>query len=328
MSFKLHMNEFNELFSNTQKKTEKNIPLQKSIPTKLGVGHAKVQFINDMVFTEQYLEFSNDVELSSIEHHNDLAQYAIMFVVEGESSFQVNNQNKEYQLQKNSLILCSANDRQTYKINIKKNRLQQYSFNFDQDTLLKHLIEFDDPQLIKQVHNSQQFDFFRQIKLSPTHHYLIDKMIKNPYNGSLKNIYFESCANELMITLLRDLSTKKVYELILSDEDKVRLHKAKKILLQDLQNPPTIEVLAKKVALNQDKLKKGFKLLFNTTIFNTLTQERMKIAYESLKRNDLSITEIGHKTGYINVSNFISVFKKQFGKTPGQMRKERSFYHF
>ncbi len=325
MSFKMYMNEFQESFQET---FETNKQIKNSLPSHLGKGYTVAQSLNDAVFTEQCFNFSQDLLLSSVDHHSDKDGCAIMFILEGESSFQVNNKSKDYQLLKNNAILASAKGEQKYNINIKKNKLRQYSFNFSQDTLLEHLIEFDDTQLINQVQNNQQFNFFKQIKLSPTHHYLIEKMIKNPYNGSLKNIYFESCANELMIALLRDLSTKKVYELVLNDGDKERLIKAKNILLKDLQNPPTIEALAKKVALNQDKLKKGFKSIFGNTVFGTLTQERMKVAYADLQRNDLSITEVGRKTGYINVSNFILVFKKQFGKTPGQMRKEKSFYWF
>ena len=81
------------------------------------------------------------------------------------------------------------------------------------------------------------------------------------------------------------------------------------------------------VSINQDKLKKGFKTLFGNTIFKTLTQERMKIAYSQMQRDDMSVGEVAYGTGYENVSNFISVFKREFGKTPGEMRKERSFYY-
>ena len=55
------------------------------------------------------------------------------------------------------------------------------------------------------------------------------------------------------------------------------------------------------------------------------TIEKMEQAFENLKNLDMSIWEIAHEAGYENVSNFINVFRKKFGKTPGDMRKERSF---
>ncbi len=302
--------------------------LTREVPKQLGTGHISIQTIDKILFTEQYINSPENLTFCDLDNFAKKEYCFLTFTLEGDSYFQTINQKKSYQFPKNRASLGISKEDEKYKMDIKKDQIWQYTFNFSKETLLDYLIEFDDTNLINKVEDAQQFDIFKHINLSASHHYMIEKMLNNPYHGSLKNLYFESCTIELFITLLKDLSIKKVYDVVLNDGDKERLIKAKEILLHDLQNPPTIEVLARKVALNQDKLKKGFKSMFGKTIFNLLTEQRMKIAYEDLQKNDLSISEVAYKVGYIGVSNFISVFKKQYGKTPGQMRKERSFYWF
>ncbi len=165
------------------------------------------------------------------------------------------------------------------------------------------------------------------MSVSIDHKMLIYKIQNNPYNGELGKLYLENCVSGLFISILEALNTnKKIKEIKLNNKDKEMIAKANEILLQNFQNPPTIKELSKLVATNEDKLKKGFKVLFNDTIFNTLTEHRLKIAFKNLQKSDMSVDEIAFESGYKSVSRFIAVFKKRYGKTPGQMRKKKSFY--
>ncbi len=324
MSFRMYFDEFNEQFFSSHDCVPAH-KVQKTLPTNKGEGYLSAQLLNTTIFTEQCLQLSQDM---TIKDTTEKEFCFISFILEGKSFIKVNQQASSYHFSKNSVNLGISKAYEEYTMEFQKGDKRQYAFNFSKDTLLDYLIEFDNPQLIKKVESAQQFDIFNQIKLTSTHHFMIEKMLKNPYHGSLQKLYFETCANELMIMLIRNLSIKKVQNIVLYEDDKLRIKKAKEILLQNIQEPPTIQELAKMVAINQDKLKKGFKVIFNNTIFKTLTEQRMKIAYEELQKNDMSIAEIAYKTGYMNVSNFISVFRKKYGVNPGQMRKEKNFYWF
>jgi len=91
-------------------------------------------------------------------------------------------------------------------------------------------------------------------------------------------------------------------------------------LLQDLTTPPTIAELAREIGLNQFKLKRGFKLLFGTSIYALFLRERMNRARQLLRQHNVGDT--AQMLGYSNVSHFSKAFQNQFGLNPGQARKD------
>ena len=54
-----------------------------------------------------------------------------------------------------------------------------------------------------------------------------------------------------------------------------------------------------------------------------LRETRMKKAAELLSTTKLSVAEAAEQVGYINQSKFASVFKKQFGLSPLEYRRQR-----
>ncbi|CZF82441.1 MULTISPECIES: helix-turn-helix transcriptional regulator [Grimontia] len=105
-----------------------------------------------------------------------------------------------------------------------------------------------------------------------------------------------------------------------NNREKHQLEAAKRYLLRDLSEPPTIAEIASLVGLNQCKLKRGFKILFNTSIYACFQQERMKKALELLRQSN--VTETAVTLGYSNVSHFSAAFKKQFSILPKDARRE------
>lgn len=55
---------------------------------------------------------------------------------------------------------------------------------------------------------------------------------------------------------------------------------------------------------------------------NYLNEYRIKVAMQLLTSTNLSVTEIGFKTGFNSAQSFIRVFKKHVGTTPGQYREK------
>ncbi|MFD0712034.1 helix-turn-helix transcriptional regulator [Paenibacillus sp. GCM10027626] len=64
-----------------------------------------------------------------------------------------------------------------------------------------------------------------------------------------------------------------------------------------------------------------FKKTFGVNYVEYLNKVRLSHAREYLKQSDLSITEIGEKTGYMNSSTFTTTFKKYYGISPSEYRK-------
>ena len=84
---------------------------------------------------------------------------------------------------------------------------------------------------------------------------------------------------------------------------------------------PLLIHLAHKMGMNDFKLKKAYKQLYGTTLFEDFLHARMKKAKSLLEETEQSIVAIAEMAGYKNVSSFSVAFKKYFGQTPGGYRR-------
>jgi AraC-like DNA-binding protein len=141
--------------------------------------------------------------------------------------------------------------------------------------------------------------------------------------GAARQLFMEAKAVELL-SLQVDLLTRTT-ELNpprpLQPEEEERIRNAARILVRDMQAPPTISVLARKAGLNEFKLKKGFKQVFGTTILQFLQHHRMVCARDMIFNQGATVSQAANWVGYINIGHFIACYKKQFGITPGSHKR-------
>ena len=135
------------------------------------------------------------------------------------------------------------------------------------------------------------------------------------YKGKLKEIFIESKILDLIYKHSRDVENLKLNlnnkgGVKFDEHDMAANKKAREILFLDLTNPPSIKMLAKSCAINEFKLKKGFKMMFGTTIYGALQEKRLKIAYELLMQRDINISEAAAFVGYKSISHFSNIFHK------------------
>jgi AraC-like DNA-binding protein len=103
-----------------------------------------------------------------------------------------------------------------------------------------------------------------------------------------------------------------------TSRDKERIYFARDYLLDHASCPPSLTELAKAAGLNEFKLKKGFKEVFDTSVFGYLSDFRLNEAKTSLL-SGLSIKEVTDQFGYSSVQHFTRAFKEKFGVTPGRI---------
>ena len=103
-----------------------------------------------------------------------------------------------------------------------------------------------------------------------------------------------------------------------------RLHRAKSILEMEYADPPGLFELARKVGLNDFKLKRGFKKHFGTTVFGYIRDLRMEKARALLMSGEMSVIDAAAEAGYLSLGHFAAAFRRRFGILPGKYRKARS----
>jgi AraC-like DNA-binding protein len=107
----------------------------------------------------------------------------------------------------------------------------------------------------------------------------------------------------------------------LSKEDLNKIAQVKVILDNEYKCYNTHAQLARRVSTNESKLRKGFKLVNNKTIYEYIIGVRIEKAKELLETTDEPVKTIAIKVGY-DVSNLVKQFKKKTGMAPLEWRKK------
>lgn len=101
------------------------------------------------------------------------------------------------------------------------------------------------------------------------------------------------------------------------------IHAAREMIRNNIRRHYAIPEIAKRIGINEFKLKTGFRELFGQGIYGYLQSERMQESVRLLSETRLTIKEIGNKSGYRSVNSFIKAFRKTFGTTPGGYRNQQ-----
>ncbi|NDJ17354.1 AraC family transcriptional regulator [Myxacorys almedinensis] len=147
----------------------------------------------------------------------------------------------------------------------------------------------------------------------------LQQILHCPYTGITQQIYLESKVWELMALHLEQMLQESPYDppsRALKPEDIDRIHHAKEILAQRLNDPPSLNALARQVGLNEFTLKQGFRQVFGTTVFGCSHHYRMERARELLAAGSLNVTEVAREVGFTNRGYFAAAFRKKFGVNP------------
>jgi AraC-like DNA-binding protein len=151
----------------------------------------------------------------------------------------------------------------------------------------------------------------------------VQQLLQCPFHGITKRMYLESKVWELMALLIeqevkRSSDQRRTYSqnYSLKPDDVDRIHHAREILIQRLENPPSLIELARHVGLNDCTLKRGFRQVFGQTAFGLLHDYRLEQARQLLEERRLNVSEVARTIGFANRSYFAAAFRKKFGVTP------------
>lgn len=175
------------------------------------------------------------------------------------------------------------------------------------------------------LEGADQISFFHTAKMSKTMKVAICQLLNCTYSGSLRQLYMESKAMELITYKIGQMMRPKTVirkPPRLSEDGSERIRKAAEILTINLENPPSLFELAKNVGTSHTQLNLDFKRIYGTTVFGYLRQIRLEKAKELLVERGLNVSETAYEVGYNSLPSFSKAYSDYFGITPkGHMKK-------
>jgi len=294
---------------------------EQQIPTAAGMGYgkryvlssSKQVFISDATFYE---------DLTMREKAHPPFLYSLAFCLDHPFQWWREADDKEYQIDRGECCMFDGMSGDSWCTYHAGKRFFGLSVQYDLDTISGmtaptrrgHI-----PELLKQSAKCAQPQ-----KTTPNMQLILNDIIHCRYEGTVKKIYLEGKALELLAVYLDEL----VLEHGTSDHlsgfsaaDIQALHQAREMISGNTITPPTIGQLSRLVCLNECKLKSGFRELFGMPIHAYIIDKRMELARLLMMEQGLTVSEAAVLVGYSNTNYFTKKFKVKYGLTPSEYRK-------
>jgi len=149
--------------------------------------------------------------------------------------------------------------------------------------------------------------------------------IKNDLNKDIvRSTFVEGKILELIsysVRQFRDDNEEERKQVLLRQSDVDKIKEAKSIMDQELLNPPTIKQLAKRIGVNQNKLKSAFKEIYDSTIRTYIINKRLDMARALILTDNYTLAEVANEIGYTNYGHFSRLFKRRYDMLPKEYAK-------
>ena len=274
-----------------------------------------------MQLTEFYLNTNKPVQLM-----DDVLKETAesVFVLEGTSESHFENLSLALAFNKNHHNF-QYNDQFGGKHVIHSQRFQAITITYELN-FLKELLQTDTNSSIGQlatcVHNKKNYlPVSKSMGFQNQTIQVIGSIQQCPFQGVTRYLFLESKMMELFVLQMEQIQTAldcKNNE-NWSRIDTEKLHAVKNYIDNAYLDEFNLTDLTYKFSLNEFKLKKGYKQLFQITVFGHVHQLRMERAKKLLEEKTMNVTEAAFFIGYNNVSSFCTEFKKRFGYSPGKI---------
>lgn len=271
----------------------------------------------------------------SMDSEHFAGNIGIGFLIDGQKIDYLKGWSSPQKMVKNKLILCYAPIMSGYAEFSPNSSTSTSGLYLPRTTLLQILKSDPRPkvhELFAPIFESPELAFYLQSTMTPAIVSLLQALQRSQQVG-----FMNAFARKAQVYQLLQLTIERIIDenchmydgLKLTVDDVLKLQHAQAILDQDMQNPPSLAQLASLTRLNEFKLKRGFKQLFNKTIYQYLYEVRMQRAAHLCLNSDLSIIEISHEVGYCNHGHFSIAFRKMYGQAPSKYRKQAlQSFHF
>jgi AraC-like DNA-binding protein len=163
----------------------------------------------------------------------------------------------------------------------------------------------------KKVHTTVQFLF-----ITPTQH------LVPSYCTFSRQLYNNAIVVSSVTTIHQNIlpETRSIDQHLL---DLTLIQNVQDYILNHIEDPlPSTKELSKIFNVNEFKLKDSFRHLFNTSIYQFYTDERLKRAQLLILQTKIPLKEIAFISGYNDYTNFYKAFKKRFSYSPSELKRK------
>ena len=294
--------------------SKKNI-IKNSFPLEIGTDYMEKIYIQDgFLFSKTNYNIEKPIFLEAKQEER---KFVITISLKGNTTY-INSGDKKIIPFKEGFTTISLFENTQGFREFKDKQINQIRLILSESFLRRN---FQKSLVEKYFFNKQNLQLIDFRLTSIQSQFLLNDILNCSLVGELANIYKQGKIFELLSLEISKLQ-KNEDDIFLDDYDRSAILKAKEILLNNLQNPPSIVGLAKMVHLSEVKLKRGFKQMYKTSPYQLLVSHKMNLAKNMLQSGEYNINEIALQVGYKFANNFTNAFYKEFKIRPKDILKK------
>ncbi|MDO5755361.1 MAG: AraC family transcriptional regulator [Tissierellia bacterium] len=149
---------------------------------------------------------------------------------------------------------------------------------------------------------------------------ITDEIFHYKSNDPSSPIFYEQCANNALLEILKDYYQKKVP---LPKDDEMAVQMVSRHLDEHYMMDFSLDLLSEIATMSKSKLKVVFKNYYGMTITEYVQRRRIHVAEHLILTTDLDIAHIAKAVGYQSHSRFSQIFKRYLGLNPMEYKKNR-----
>lgn len=264
-----------------------------------------------MVKKERFHFAVNDTAMDEEHFHQDIE---LLYILEG--SVDIDVEKKISHLKAEDIYVVNANRRHSFRTekgNILMLRLLiNYQMVSENSTSGEAIFWCD-----SSVEDTDKYDRLRKLLRAMLQHYVENRYYLDSYG------YLADCYGVLeYLTAHYMLHASDLQKSEDADRYEERLRQINHYIYNNYDQPISMKELSEKLFLSNGYLSRFFKKNYGMNFAGYLTNVRLFHAADDLVYTDDPITRIAYNNGFTSAALFNKVFKKAYGKTPSEFRKQ------
>ncbi|MGX7091607.1 helix-turn-helix transcriptional regulator [Hutsoniella sourekii] len=236
--------------------------------------------------------------------------WQLYWVKKGSLDFQVNS----HRFELNSRNLLVMNSRQFHQSKVALQDTQAICIIFDINFINSYLLE----QIVKPFLNKEPFTF----KLLPVNNE-IERLLSSLFDGENATIPYLSIAS-LITRSLDQVINYFEGDHDFNSQDQVLFNEILSYIQNNYDKQIRVSDLLKHVGINKNYLNQLFHTYTGQPPIKYINQFRLQKAQQLVIYTDQPISDIAYNLGFSHISYFIEQFRKEYGLSPLQYRKQFS----
>jgi len=173
--------------------------------------------------------------------------------------------------------------------------------------------------ILRFLDNPERFDPWLEVGALPSALFSIrPQVLEPPVNTAALDAWYQSKVLEVLAqTLFRSDKPAELFCHRHRRLNKERVERVKYLIERDLENPPTLDMLAREVDCSPFYLSRLFAEEAGMSMPRYLRLKRVEKAAEWMRTRGMNVTEAAMAVGYSSLSAFQKAFAERFGSSPG-----------